>query len=72
MIFGQLDRCVSEFISRRGSETESKISGTYHELVGRKHSLTYDNQGNRKTHSHNSHTTNYSSNNWAFMGVHLY
>ncbi len=46
-----------------GARTESKISGTYHELVGRKHGLTYDNQGNRKTHSRNDHTTNYSSNN---------
>ena len=63
MIFGQLDRSVSEFISRCGSETELKISGTYHELVGRKHGLTYDKQGNRLTHSRNSHTTNYSFNN---------
>ena len=35
------------------AETESKISGTYEELVGRKHAFTYDNQGNRKTHSRN-------------------
>ena len=42
---------------------ESKISGTYHELVGRKHAFTYDHQGNRKTHSRNSHTTTYTPNN---------
>ena len=35
------------------AKTESKISGTYHELVGRKHAFTYDHQGNRKTHSRN-------------------
>ncbi len=46
-----------------GARTESKISGTHQELVGRKHAFTYDNQGNRLTHSRNSHTTNYSSNN---------
>ena len=45
------------------AKTESKISGTYHELVGRKHALTYDDQGNRKTHSRNSHTTSYTPNN---------
>ena len=45
------------------AKTESKISGTYHELVGRKHALTYDKQGNRKTHSRNSHTTTYTKNN---------
>ena len=33
------------------AKTESKISGTYQELVGRKHAFTYDEQGNRKTHS---------------------
>ena len=45
------------------AKTESKISGTYHELVGRKHAFTYDHQGNRKTHSRNSHTTTYTPNN---------
>ena len=45
------------------AKTESKISGTYHELVGRKHVFTYDHQGNRKTHSRNSHTTTYTPNN---------
>ncbi len=38
------------------AKTESKISGTYHELVGRKHAFTYDEQGNR-----NSHTTTYTT-----------
>ena len=55
-----------------GAKTESKISGTYQELVGRKHAFTYDNQGNRLTHSRNSlpvrgtqtgHTTTYTTNN---------
>ncbi len=46
-----------------GAKTESKISGTYQELVGRKHAFTYDNQGNRLTHSRNSHTTSYTTNN---------
>ena len=45
------------------AKTESKISGTYQELVGRKHAFTYDEQGNRKTHSRNSHTTTYTTNN---------
>ena len=45
------------------AKTESKISGTYHELVGRKHAFTYDHQGNRKTHSRNDHTTTYTTNN---------
>ena len=45
------------------AKTESKISGTYHELVVRKHAFTYDHQGNRKTHSRNDHTTTYTTNN---------
>ena len=45
------------------AKTESKISGTYQELVGRKHAFAYDEQGNRKTHSRNSHTTTYTTNN---------
>lgn len=32
-------------------------------MVGRKHALTYDKQGNRLTHSRNSHTTSYTRNN---------
>ena len=46
-----------------GAKTEAKISGTYQELVGRKHTFSYDEQGNRKTHSRNSHTTTYTTNN---------
>ena len=45
------------------AKTESKISGAYQELVGRKHAFTYDHQGNRKTHSCNDHTTTYTTNN---------
>ena len=45
------------------AKTEAKISGTYQELVGRKHAFIYDNQGNRKTHSRNDHTTTYTTNN---------
>ena len=45
------------------AKTEAKISGTYQELVGRKHAFTYDEQGNRKTHSRNTHTTTYTTNN---------
>ena len=32
-------------------------------MVGRKHAFTYDHQGNRKTHSRNSHTTTSTPNN---------
>ena len=67
MIFGQLDRSVSEFISRCGSERESKIGGTYQELVGRKHVITYDNQGKRDSlpvrGTQTGHTTSYTTNN---------
>ena len=50
-------------ISTTAAKTEAKISGTYQELVGRKHAFTYDHQGNRKSHSRNDHTTTYTTNN---------